>query len=206
MSSALKIAAFSTLSALTLAACSNNESETVADGVVEPLIESLAPPDWNAGASAIFIDREGVDAGYTVLTDAPNGGVLMRIDLGGLSQGWHAIHLHQVGDCSDIAEGFKASGGHINPDGLAHGLLNPDGPERADIPNIYAGADGRATAEIFSDMVALFPSEAAQASGAHPIMDEDGFAIVVHANQDDHLTQPIGGAGPRVACAAIAGE
>lgn len=206
MTSALKIAAFSTLSALTLAACSNNANETAAATAVEPLIESLAPPEWNAGASAKFIDREGADAGYTVLADAPNGGVLMRIDLGGLSQGWHAIHLHQIGDCSDIAEGFKASGGHINPDGLAHGLLNPDGPERADIPNIYAGADGRATAEIFSQMVALFPSEAAEASDAHPIIDEDGFAIVVHANQDDHLTQPIGGAGPRVACAAVAGE
>lgn len=169
------------------------------------MVEPLAAPEWSVGASARFVDREGAETGGAVLTDAPNGGVLLRIDLAGLSQGWHAIHLHQIGDCSDYADGFKASGGHVNPDGFAHGLLNPDGPERADIPNIYAGADGRATAEIFNHLVSLEPGEAALAAGAHPIMDEDGFAIVVHVNPDDHMTQPIGGAGPRVACAAVAG-
>ena len=31
----------------------------------------------------------------------------------------------------------------------------------------------------------------------------DGSAVIIHANADDHLTQPIGGAGPRVACAEM---
>lgn len=128
----------------------------------------------------------------------------MRVDLKGLSEGWHGIHLHQVADCSDNEAGFKASGSHVDPDDAAHGLLNPDGPERADLPNIYAGADGRATAEIFAPRVALFPSEAAAATlGPFPLIDDDGFAIIVHASPDDHQTQPIGGAGERVACAAI---
>ena len=71
-------------------------------------------------------------------------------------------------------------------------------------PNIYAGADGRATAEIFNSTIGLFPSEAAAAeSGPHPLIDEDGFAMIIHVNPDDHITQPIGGAGSRVACAAI---
>ena len=63
----------------------------------------------------------------------------MRITLSGLSEGWHGIHLHQIGDCSDGAAGFKASGGHIDPQDKEHGLLNPNGPEAADIPNIHAG-------------------------------------------------------------------
>ena len=204
MTPASKTAAASVFSALFLAACGNNGGQAEPSFSAEPMVEPLAPSGW-ADAAARFVDREGQDVGYVVLKDAPAGGVMMRIDLKGLSQGWHAIHLHQVGDCSDHAEGFTASAGHINPDGRAHGLLNPDGPERADLPNIYAGADQRATAEIFNHMVTLRPSEAAAAADAHPILDEDGFAIVVHINPDDHLTQPIGGAGPRVACAAVNG-
>jgi len=43
--------------------------------------------------------------------------------------------------------------------------------------------------------IALAPGQAALAAGARPIMDEDGFAIVAHEGPDDHMTQPIGGAG-----------
>ena len=35
------------------------------------------------------------------------------------------------------------------------------------------------------------------------LLDEDGSAVVIHANPDDHLTQPIGGAGGRVGCGVI---
>jgi Cu-Zn family superoxide dismutase len=35
------------------------------------------------------------------------------------------------------------------------------------------------------------------------LRDADGSAVVIHANPDDHMAQPIGGAGPRVACAVI---
>jgi Cu-Zn family superoxide dismutase len=34
-------------------------------------------------------------------------------------------------------------------------------------------------------------------------MDADGAALVIHANPDDYRSQPIGGAGDRVACAVI---
>jgi Cu-Zn family superoxide dismutase len=35
------------------------------------------------------------------------------------------------------------------------------------------------------------------------LRDADGSALIVHANQDDHVSQPIGGAGARIACAVI---
>lgn len=206
MTFSVKTAALSIFSTLFLSACGNNGDNDPQSFPAEPMLEPLAAPGWTVGASAKFINRKAGDAGHAVLIEAPNGrGLLIRVDIAGLAPGWHGMHLHQVGDCSDHEEGFMASGGHINPDGREHGLLNPNGPDRADIPNIYAGADGRATAEIFTGVVALFPSEAAAAADAHPIIDEDGFAIVVHENPDDHMTQPIGGAGPRVACAAVTG-
>lgn len=205
MPSAAKLLVLSGVFISAVTACENNANEAGAPAGAEPMLGPLAPAAW-ADAAAAFVDPNGSDTGYVVLTNAPGAGVLIRVDLQSLEQGWHGIHLHKVGDCSDGANGFKASGGHVDPENRDHGLLNPNGPERADIPNIYAGADGRATAEIFNNEVALYASEeAAAAAGPHPLMDEDGFAIVVHANADDHEAQPIGGAGPRVACAAIGG-
>ena len=178
-----------------LSACARNAEP-------EGLLETLAAAEM-IDVAAQFINTDGSDIGAAVAVQAPEG-VLIRVDLKGLSPGWHAIHLHKVADCSDGAAGFKASGGHFNPDGRAHGLLNPDGPEKADLPNIYAGPDGRATVEMFRHAVALEASEESAAiGGAHPLLDEDGFAIIVHAGAYDHLTQPIGGAGGRVACAAF---
>ncbi len=189
------------ISALALNACGKSgESASI-----EPMLEALAPAEWS-DAAARFVDRDGAEIGYAVFTDGPGAGVLIRIDLKGLPPGWHGMHLHQTADCSDYADGFLASGGHVDPDAHEHGLLNMDGAERADLPNIYAGADGRATVELFNDGVALYPSEAAAAeAGPWPLMDDDGFAVIIHAAPDDHMTQPIGGAGERIACAAIKG-
>ena len=184
---------------LALAACGGGE-----DAAPRAMLAELAPADW-ADAAGKLNGTDGEDRGSVVFTNGPQG-VLMRVDMSGLSEGWHAIHLHQAADCSDGEAGFKASGGHINPDANKHGLLNPEGHERADLPNIYAGADGRATAEIYRAGVALYASEEAAAeNGPYPLMDDDGFAVIVHENPDNHMTQPIGGAGARVACAAIKG-
>ncbi len=185
---------------LALAACGQKVTVSVD---ADPLLETLAP-SAGADASAKFVSPGGDHIGNATLTNSSNG-VLIRVDLEGLPQGWHGIHLHQVGDCSDGDGGFKASKGHINPDGNEHGLLNDAGYERADMPNIYAGSDGRTTASFFNSYVRLNASEeafAAVGDGAI-LMDEDSFAMIVHANPDDHLTQPIGGAGPRIACAAF---
>ena len=198
-----KFLLISATSALFLAACGNAENISADTGA---LVDRLAPAGW-VDAAARFEGKDGTDKGYIIFKNAPGAGVMIRVDLKDLSPGWHGIHLHQVADCSDGADGFKASGGHVDPDERAHGLLNPDGFERADLPNIFAGSDGRATAEIFNDKVALYPSEAAAAeAGPFPLMDSDGFAVIVHENADDHVAQPIGGAGGRVACAAVRGS
>ncbi len=35
------------------------------------------------------------------------------------------------------------------------------------------------------------------------LLDEDGSAVIIHEHPDDHLTQPIGSAGGRIACGVI---
>ena len=132
-------------------------------------------------------------AGKVTLTEVPRGH-LLRIEARGLKPGWHGVHFHWTAECGD--EGFKASGGHIHDGGRGaaspvHGLLNPRGNEIGDLPNIYAGKNGEAKAEIYI------------AGRRLDLRDRDGSALIIHAAADDHLSQPIGGAGNRIACAAI---
>lgn len=125
----------------------------------------------------------------TVVMQQGSGGFLVTVMAEGIKPGPHGIHIHSVGTCTPD---FKASGGHINVDSRQHGLLNPDGPDNGDLPNIYAAADGTVQAELFTTLVS-----------PDLLMDDDGAAIVIHENRDDHNTQPIGGAGGRIACGVI---
>lgn len=138
----------------------------------------------------------GGSAGTLTLAEAPNG-VLLKVEAKGLAPGWHGLHFHEKGDCS--AAGFTSAGAHVHGQAtVVHGLLNPDGNEAGDLPNLYVAADGTGTAELFSGYVSL------SGAGSRPaLMDTDGSALVIHANADDHKTQPIGGAGARVACGVI---
>lgn len=155
-----------------------------------------------APRTAWIVGLDGASIGQATFTEAPTG-VLIRLEFseGALSPGWHGLHLHQTGDCSDFAAGFQASGGHA---GMAHwvqhGLRNPLGPEAGDLPNIFAPAAGAFGAEIFTTAVTL---GSASVNGREPLLDATGSALLIHAGPDDHLSQPIGGAGARVACAAL---
>lgn len=148
-------------------------------------------------ATASFIDRDRKSVGTATLTESPHG-VLIYLDLNGLPPGPKAIHIHSVGTCEDPAEGFVASKGHLNPDGKEHGLMNPAGPDAGDLPNLIVQADGTVQVEMFTMLASL-----AGAEGRATILDEDGAALVIHINRDDHITQPIGGAGPRIACGVV---
>lgn len=148
-------------------------------------------------ASARFIDSDGNEIGQASLTEGPHG-VLIRLELEGLPPGPHAIHLHGVGTCDDADAGFEASGSHVNPEDKEHGLLNPNGPDPGDLPNIFAHDDGTVTAELFSHQVTL-----AEGEDRVPLLDEDGTAFVIHEGEDDHMSQPIGGAGSRIACGVV---
>lgn len=141
-------------------------------------------------------DASRASLGKATVTDAPNG-VLLRIEAKGLKPGWHGLHFHEKGDCSK--SDFTSAGGHVHmKPTIVHGLLNPDADDNGDLPNLFAGADGGASAEVFSTYVSLTGT-----AGRPGLGDADGSAVVIHANPDDYMTQPIGGAGPRIACGVI---
>lgn len=144
-------------------------------------------------AGAEILNAEGAVVGKATFEQAPTG-VLMSVEVAGMPPGAHGIHLHGTGAC---APDFKAAKGHINPDKVKHGLRNPEGPDNGDLPNLYVAADGSAQAEFFTTRVSV-------AGGDMPaLVDEDGSAVVIHDKPDDHMTQPIGGAGGRIGCGII---
>lgn len=164
------------------------------------LAAALALPVDGARAQAAetveaqLLGNDGKAIG-TVTLRGGAGPTVMRVSVaaGKLTPGWHGIHLHAVGDCSDHDK-FQASKGHVNHGGRKHGLLNAEGPDDGDLPNVHAAADGSVNAEV---------SSPTPLTGAKGLRDADGAALVIHAGEDDHASQPIGGAGARVACAVI---
>lgn len=149
-----------------------------------------------------IVGGDGRSMGQATFTEAPSG-VLIRLEFSEtrLAPGWHGLHLHERGDCSDFAAGFQASGDHITLNHrVQHGLLNPRGPEAGDLPNIFAAAGGVFGAELFSPYVTLHSE---RVGNRLPLLDSDGAALLIHEATDNHRDQPIGNAGARVACAAL---
>ena len=145
-------------------------------------------------ATASLVTASGADAGTVTAFRGPLG-VLMKVEGKGWPEGWHGVHLHAVGTCE--GPGFTSAGAHVNhsgPDQRPHGLLNANGgPDLGDLQNVYAHADGTANAEVYLAGSGL-------GMRGVDLLDADGLSFLVHANRDDHLSQPIGGAGDRIAC------
>lgn len=153
---------------------------------------ALTPAAALAADTYEIMGKDGKKIGEATLNEGPEG-VLMAVAIqpGGLTPGKHGLHFHQTGDCSDVGK-FEKSGKHAGHGDGEHGLLNPDGPEPGDLPNIVAFSDGSASAEFFTTLIDL-----------DDLKEDDGSALLIHANADDQKSQPIGGAGGRVACAVI---
>lgn len=158
-----------------------------------------APPP---ARTAWIVGQDGSAIGQASLTPAP-GGVLIRLEFSGagMTPGWHGAHVHETGGCADVAGAFAAAGAHVgHAETLRHGLLHPGGPEPGDLPNVFAPPSGPFGAEFLAPNLVL---GAEALDGRLPLLDADGASLIIHAGPDDHLTQPIGGAGARIGCAAI---
>lgn len=153
--------------------------------------------DTKLDAFAEIIDTKGKKIGTAEFYQGVDG-ILIKLEVKGLKSGYHGLHFHEVGDCSDHAEGFKKSGAHLHTENREHGLLSPVGPHAGDIPNIYVHSNGVGKTDIYTEMASLngrdFKPE---------LLDSDGASIIIHENADDYISQPSGNSGNRVACGEI---
>lgn len=155
----------------------------------------LATPTLAQEAMGTFMDAEGAEAGSVSLTQA-EGSVTLSGDVMGLSEGDHGIHFHETGDC-DASTAFESAGAHFNPASHQHGLENPEGAHAGDLPNVTASADGSVQFELTSEMISLMEGEEGY------VFDDDGTALIIHAEADDQMTDPSGNSGDRVLCAVL---
>jgi Cu-Zn family superoxide dismutase len=157
----------------------------------------VAGPAWaKPRAVAHLKDLEGKSVG-TVTFQAINRGVLVEFDLNGLPPGPHAIHVHVSGNC-DPKTAFTSAGPilSLGPVTRRHGFLADGGPLAGDLPNQFAGADGRLHAQTLTNGFAL-------GNGKRSLFDQDGAAIIIDHRGDDYRSQPMGESGDRIACGVI---
>lgn len=158
------------------------------------LTAGVAAAGGSTHAEARMIGADGQTIGWAQLTEDAAGQLHMNVQVAGLTEGRHGIHLHAIGQC--VAPTFASAGGHHNPLGAEHGLDNPAGAHAGDLPNLVVNVAGRGHLDAVSHHATL-------SSGPVSLLDADGSAIVIHAFEDDQVTNPTGNSGPRVACGVI---
>jgi len=146
----------------------------------------------SATAELKAIADSGV-TGKTTFKATADGKVLVEATIAGLTPGKHGFHVHEWGDCS--APDGTSAGGHFNPDSHEHGSPGV-AAHPGDLGNLVADANGRATLSLVLEQVTL---------DAGPL-SLVGRGLIVHADPDDLMSQPVGKAGARIACAVITND
>lgn len=173
--------AFSTIAAQAESHEGHDDKAAHADHVVQtPLIAKL-------------IATEGNDVSGTVtfkMTEDKKG-VVVTMKVKGLKpNAKHAIHVHEFGDLTST-DGTSA-GGHFDPDGHDHGLLDQEMRHTGDLGNLETNAEGVAEQSVTVDNMTL-------THGKHAVV---GRSVVIHVGEDKG-TQPSGDAGDRIAVGVI---
>jgi Cu-Zn family superoxide dismutase len=154
------------------------------------LAACATPIDAPTGAMSVpLVGSSGQQIGTVRLWETP-GAVSFRVEGNALPVGRKGLHVHAAGRCD--APAFTTAGPHWNPASRQHGLSNPRGPHAGDLPNVPVAANG-----TLRETVVLTGASFAA------LRDADGSALVLHAGQDDNVTDPSGNSGERIACAVL---
>jgi Cu-Zn family superoxide dismutase len=191
--------------------------------VVDDLVGGVFFPDdgtINPGVAALALAKAAVDRGVRYVPDTTVIGfrrgsdgrrvtglttavgeieaevVVLRGALIALPPVEHGFHIHEKGSCEPPA--FESAGDHIGAGETAHWFDAPDGPHAGDLRNITVAEDSTATVDQAAGSVTL-------RGGSAELLDDDGSAVVIHAEPDDYVTQPSGASGDRIACGVIEG-
>jgi Cu-Zn family superoxide dismutase len=163
------------------------ETENTSEGQTDDM-----SADANEAMAELISTSESSVTGAVTFTAVDAQTVRIEIDVHGLTPGMHALHLHEMGDCS--AGDASSAGGHWNPTGTVHGKRGEGEFHKGDISNLEADADGNVSwnSEITGWTI-----------GGDPSSDILNKAVIIHSGEDDFTSQPAGNAGSRVACGVI---
>lgn len=159
----------------------------------DPTIHEILGDDELEARAEFEKTEKSEITGEVQFTDRGQGiEIVARIQ--GAAPGKHGFHIHENGDCSDLAG--KSMGGHFNPGQLPHALPTEDGPRHlGDLGNIEIGPNGKGTLRAAVKDASLRPTQ-----NSTLILR----SVVIHSGEDQGSTeQPSGDAGTPVACAVI---
>ena len=122
-----------------------------------------------------------------------NNKLRMVVEIKGMQNKTHAVHIHEIGECGD--EG-RAAAGHWNPTKENHGRWGINEHHSGDIGNINTDSSGYGK-------ITVVDTSNRWSIGGSKNTSVIGRSIIVHANTDDGTSQPTGNAGGRVGCGVI---
>lgn len=153
----------------------------------EKEVESNATPNITKMAAMLNPLGSSEVSGMVYFTQTESG-VLVDAEISGLSETKHGFHIHQYGDCSAM-DGTSA-GGHFNPRNMEHGSPSSEPRHVGDLGNLEK-SENSSTASYSYTFANMKLAEIA------------GRGLIVHAGEDDLMSQPTGDAGGRLACGVI---
>lgn len=149
-------------------------------------------PTASRQAVALIDPASGSDVTGAAIFTQNDDTITLFIEILDASPGLHAVHIHEIGDCS--APDGKSAGGHWNPTNVAHGKWGDGEFHLGDLGNIDVGEDGTGIFKLTTNLWEI---------GTGSDIDIVGKGIIVHAEADDFTSQPSGNAGARIGCGAI---
>lgn len=171
------------------------ETETTTEAEVEKTEAQSETTTSEAKHASVSLESKSNSTVTGTVTFTQEGDIVTMVaTISGLSEGTHAIHLHEKADCS--SDDGKSSGGHWNPTAQPHGKWGAtEGFHKGDIGNFEADADGNGSITFTSDQWCIGCGDDTK--------DILGKAIIVHQGTDDFTSQPSGAAGTRVSCGGV---
>jgi len=142
-------------------------------------------------AVATLESRSGSSTTGTAEFSEVDDGVKLSLRVEGSTPGQHGAHIHETGDCS--AADASSAGAHWNPMSKDHGPADPN-HHLGDLGNIEINDDGKGTLSV---------TKSAWKIGDGSAEDVVGKAIIIHASEDDLVSNPAGNSGGRAACGVI---
>ena len=193
---------------LVAAGCADDQDPVAASN--EEAASDSESADTDDELTARLVDPEGTEVGTVRFTDEDDG-VEVSVEVDGLPPGFHGFHVHAVGVCEPdsaspanptMTGDFLSAGGHLGGGEADHGA------HAGDLPVLFVDGSGAGSLTTVTD--ALTRAD---------LTDDDGSAVMVHADRDnfanvperyapggpDEMTRNTGDAGGRIACGTVEG-